>query len=442
MSLIICFSVAIFLIWLKNSDEKHFMAIIDAGSSGSRVHIYKYTYNDKARDGKYASKAVEPDHATLKETPGLSTFDSHPADAGARLEPLVAFAKQHIPSYKIATTPILLKATAGLRLVQQQNPDAVESIIQSVRNTLSKSGFRFVDSNAMIISGQEEGMLGWLALNYLIAAKKNLRGGTSTMWGLIEMGGASVQVSVPKESSTDVPSNFVLDYTSPLSGQKGKMYTHSFLGLGGESAQKAVEEKLFAEAEENEGTIDVCHPCLPKEFTESIQAANGQATTISGTGDYEACKNLIDKTLFTPEDSKVEECKKTASHCLWNGIASPVLTQVQKLWAFETFFYVMSGIGEMSPDEGAKEFKVKDYERVAKNICGKDFPDVDANYPKDTQPKSYNKVWCFSATYAHRFLTKGLELEDDKSVMIGNSVENVSIDWALGAVLQHHPVDI
>merc|ERR1712232_1316421 len=98
----------------------------------------------------------------------------------------------------------------------------------------------------------------------------------------------------------------------------------------------------------------------------------------------------------------------------------------------------MSGVGEMKADE-SKEFKVKDFERVAQYMCAKEFDEIDSNYPKDTQPKSYNKVWCFSATYVFLFLTKGLGLDQDQSIMVGNSVGNVGVDWALGAVLEHHP---
>jgi hypothetical protein len=76
---------------------------------------------------------------------------------------------------------------------------------------------------------------------------------------------------------------------------------------------------------------------------------------------------------------------------------------------------------------------------VAKEMCAKEWDDIEEAYPKDTQPKEYNKDWCFSALYAYSFLTSGLGLDAEQAVMVGNSVENVGIDWALGAVLQHHP---
>ena len=255
------------------------------------------------------------------------------------------------------------------------------------------------------------------------------------MWGLLEMGGASVQVSVPVEGdAAGVPASYVLDYASPSSGERGRMYTHSFLGLGGEAAQEAVHAALLAERGEAAGALR--DPCLPKDFAEGAGDA-----AVEGTGDHGACAAVIDRALFAPEGDKARECAKSADHCLWNGVPSPELSRAPRLWDFENFFYIMIGTGYMDEarDGGAKEFRVGDYDRVARDLCARPFADVEANYPKDAQPKSYNKVWCFSAAYVHAFLTKGLGLDAGQALTIGNSVGDVGIDWALGAVLQHRP---
>jgi Golgi nucleoside diphosphatase len=437
----------------------NYMAVIDAGSSGSRVHVYQYTYNNDQviGDGHYAAKVVTPDHATMKSKPGLSSFAYNPDQAGTSVEPLIAFAKDHIPANKVETTPILLKATAGMRLLQQDKPDEVDSIMESVKATLSQSGFRFVPSDANIISGQEEGMLGWLALNYLhdthtqaqtqaqAQTSANLRGSASNsnsnrpIWSVLEMGGASVQFSVPLTTSDGIPNSYVLPYSSPSSGENGSIYTHSFLGFGVQSAKDAVEQALFDQEEEGQVVDVLHHPCLPDGFTEQLPPIDDHATTLAGTGDFGQCQEIIKKAVFAQQPDKVKECKSSATHCFWNGAASPTLNAEQQFWAIENFFYTMSGVGEMTSDESARKFRISDYERVAKEMCAKAWDDIEEEYPKDTQPKEYNKDWCFSALYAYSFLTLGLGLDAEQAVMVGNSVENVGIDWALGAVLQHHP---
>lgn len=411
----------------SSKKDRRYMAVIDAGSSGSRIHVYKYS------GGGRTSKTVEPDHATMKEKPGLSSFASNPSDAGAALEPLIKFAKEHIPADMVKSTPIVLKATAGMRLVQQDQPKAVEGILKSVQTTLGKSGFQFNPKDAQIISGQEEGMLGWMALNYLYEAtnKSNLRKSSSgPIWSVLEMGGASVQVSVPLSKTSGIPAKYVLPYVSPTSGKKGSMYTHSFLGAGVQSAKSAVEKALIAKQSSSD---TVNHPCLPNGFTET----EGDIK-YAGTGNFEECQAIIKSAVFTKQQDKVAACEKTSSQCFWNGVAGPGLKpSEQKVWAFENFFYTMSGVGEMKADESSHEFAIEDYARVAKDMCGKPWDAIEAAYPKDTQPKEYNKDWCFSALYAYSFLTSGLGLDAKQTIMIGNKVEGVGIDWALGAVLQH-----
>ena len=63
--------------------------IIDAGSSGSRVHVYEL--------GRSASGLPQLTHpASLKVSPGLSAFAEAPEHAGQSLLPLVSFAARQV----------------------------------------------------------------------------------------------------------------------------------------------------------------------------------------------------------------------------------------------------------------------------------------------------------------------------------------------------------
>ena len=65
--------------------------------------------------------------------PGLSTLESHPFDAGASLKPMLDFVLNEIPEDQWSSSPILLKATAGLRMVAE---GPREQILESVRDAL------------------------------------------------------------------------------------------------------------------------------------------------------------------------------------------------------------------------------------------------------------------------------------------------------------------
>ena len=47
------------------------------------------------------------------------------------------------------------------------NKDGTEEILRAVRRSLRKSNYSFTDSNAVIISGEQEAIGGWTTANYL-----------------------------------------------------------------------------------------------------------------------------------------------------------------------------------------------------------------------------------------------------------------------------------
>jgi hypothetical protein len=120
--------------------------VIDAGSSGCRVHVYRLS-----TPAGQALPTVELPDKKLKKSPGLSTFASNPGDAGASLAGLLEFAEQHVPAPERPSTPIRLAATAGLRLLPKETADA---ILDSCYTFLKeKSTFLVTRDKISIISG-------------------------------------------------------------------------------------------------------------------------------------------------------------------------------------------------------------------------------------------------------------------------------------------------
>ena len=77
-----------------------FACMIDAGSSGSRVHIYRY--------GKLGSLGgsldILPNHVSLKEKPGLSSYAKTPSKASQSLVKLIEFMKVSQLNPNLVTT--------------------------------------------------------------------------------------------------------------------------------------------------------------------------------------------------------------------------------------------------------------------------------------------------------------------------------------------------
>lgn len=133
-----------------------YLAMIDAGSSGCRAHIYRY--------GKLGSISgplyVLPQHVSMKVKPGLSSFASNPTAAGASLAPLIDFMKSKVPEEDWDVTPIWVKATAGLRMLDTAVSDKIIDSVQNFLSSKANSPFYFHETHAQIISGSEEGAYG------------------------------------------------------------------------------------------------------------------------------------------------------------------------------------------------------------------------------------------------------------------------------------------
>lgn len=392
----------------KYSHEKQYMILIDAGSSGSRIHVHGYVLT-----GKDHLPIVDPS-LSLKQKPGLSSFASNPHDAGTSLEQLHAFALENVPKKSHRSTPIYVQATAGLRKIPKEQSEA---ILEEVRSVVSKWGFYFRRNHARIISGTQEGINGWLAINYLNKVFENEEVTQEQTVGVIEMGGASMQITFcpdgVQEWSEKRKKNLE---TLRVAGKDYHLYTHSYLGYGQEMAAEILSKSDLPNG----------NPCYPKGFTDDSD------------GDFTKCVELIKANLFKSNEKKnrIDEtpdnidggCEKNL--CSFEGIFQPNMDP-EKFYAIENFYYTASFFGaEAYPFFHSKLVESgKDWCSKTKDMIATQYENVDIEEMEK---------YCFASAYDTTMLTYGLnfteqDLETDVSLV--RDVHGITIDWALGAVI-------
>jgi apyrase len=233
-----------------------FAVVLDAGSSGTRVHVFRFT----PQAGHTPRLLQHP--FIMKQTPGLSAFVDEPEKAAEQISTLLRFARSKVPAPQRGDTPVVLLATAGLRLLAAQRGEAAaESVLEACRPVLQDSAFLFRDEWAHILPGSDEGAFAWVAANYaagtLDASHKDnnsRRGGdvdvaaASRTLGVLELGGASVQVTYAVDDTGDgeATKRVALSLPAGSGPQHGgasssrtvsyTLYTRSFLGLGLDAA--------------------------------------------------------------------------------------------------------------------------------------------------------------------------------------------------------------
>jgi hypothetical protein len=226
--------------------------MIDAGSQGTRIHVYEfkrrllYTPEEltDALNGFKLSIPTTNTRWTNRLSPGLDELASFQDSDQLRQElinylgPLIDFAKTVLDGkqndwYRY---PIYLKATGGLRTLP--TPDRI-TLINAVRDLFQNNTFNpfeFADvERARVISGEEEAMYGWAAVNFAIGTLvKDSEGKGEVLnphrtWGMLEMGGASTQIAW-FQNNGDIMANLM---KLQIGGARHwNIYAHSFLYFG------------------------------------------------------------------------------------------------------------------------------------------------------------------------------------------------------------------
>ncbi len=191
-------------------------AIIDAGSSGSRLYIYAHDDMDlHSRHVLY----------TQKITPGLASVD---------IQDLPAYLKKLVPQSPYTPTPIFVYGTAGMRLISQEQQQARYDLIQNWFQNYPTWSLK----EARTITGQEEGIFAWVAAQ----TELNLWGqGLQNLKSVIEMGGASVQVNIPVQESQLSQLNPQDVYKVHWKSQDIYVWSKSYIGLGINEIEKKIQ---------------------------------------------------------------------------------------------------------------------------------------------------------------------------------------------------------
>lgn len=74
-------------------------------------------------------------------------------------------ANDFVPPSERGNTPLVLKATAGLRLLEE---DEADNLLNAVRDVFQKSGYIVSDNAVEIMDGIDEGIYSWFTINFLL----------------------------------------------------------------------------------------------------------------------------------------------------------------------------------------------------------------------------------------------------------------------------------
>ena len=264
-------------------EEKSYAVICDAGSTGSRVFIFEFTRTVSG------DRHVEPINS-VKLTPGISSFASHPQDVVEYFRPNLIEIANMLPGWMIVLTPhktlfhsifvllcsvvifirifvvllltilfficligwfvdgfgfvevfrnqtkLYVKATAGMRLITREQEENIWSTLFKGLKFDPEIPFIIDGSNFGTIDGYSEGFYAVLASNFIanrIDGNLHPIEGAELL-GALDMGGSSTQLIYMEKD--------------PVLGEpvvKNDFWLHSWLNFGVDKMRSKVEDRVI-----------------------------------------------------------------------------------------------------------------------------------------------------------------------------------------------------
>lgn len=278
--------------------------MLDAGSQGSRIHIYKF-------NNCGPSPAYEYEVFRHRE-PGLSYYKSSPQQAAESLDELMDEAVKVVPKDLWKCTPVAVKATAGLRFLgDKQSKDILAAVANRLRE---KYEFNLrSDDDVTIMDGKDEGVFAWMTANYLLHAigGSGIPSGNQRIpekkptFAVLDLGGGSTQIVFEPVSDDNRPGSVLKDgehkYDLSFGGEKRVLYQHSYLGYGLKQAREHVHKLVeFLAPEQKDPTQKrvIANPCLASGTRDDVTVGEGEEKrTLSmdgfDIGSFESCSRFV-----------------------------------------------------------------------------------------------------------------------------------------------------
>ncbi|KAJ7058785.1 nucleoside phosphatase GDA1/CD39 [Mycena amicta] len=401
-----------------------YAVILDAGSTGTRLHIHNFTSSDSDSPA-YLSTTFWQSPANFP----LYHYGGRPLEAAESLKPFIEKAMAVVPAAQHSCTPIFLRASYTLRFHRSPKPENIMQAVEAWLRVEENSPFRLPDQAVDIMDPLDDTMYSWIAMNHLLG------GGAEADVALLVLSRANSRIAfaLPSESG----------YLGLALGSKAyELYLKAFHGTGTMLLDR-VHESIVSSLSPEElqhgyrlaigpGVVPrVNNPCIARGESEYIRLVRPashkyveEPFVMEGRdgGGFDACSVLVDEQLRLTEtfrDMADMPPINASARVLLSGYFNDQLEPL------------------LRPQENGSDdpivTTVDQIAQLARVVCsGKEAWEDSWRTNPQVMPS-----WCLNLTLVHRLLMKGYRLDGPREVILGPKIRGVDTwDWTLGAAVK------
>ncbi|XP_050512656.1 nucleoside diphosphate phosphatase ENTPD5 isoform X1 [Diabrotica virgifera virgifera] len=387
------------------SHKPVYAVVMDAGSTGSRVLAYSF------HESYFGNHLILDKELFEYTKPGLSSFAKEPKNGAQTIAKLLEHAKQEIPDEYWSKTPLVLKATAGLRMLPLHQ---AEKLLESVKDVFKTMPFLTNENAVEIMDGTDEGVFSWFTVNFLL---ERLSGDPANSVAALDLGGGSTQVTFAAMTPASLKES---DYIQQVASPRGSIpvYTNSFAGLGLMAARHAMITINQPD------TMNVTSECVNPIIKKKKFLYHGKKYFVSGLQEnYPTSKVRGTNTQIgeTVPIVSFQDCSKLITEYVKSKASPPHELPLKTIFAFSYYFDRATEAGLIDEATGGN-ILIKDFKGAAEKACH----EANAEQP----------FMCLDLTFIWSLLEHGFGLKPETKIFLHKKINGHEISWALGAAYE------